>query len=75
MNIIGIDTSGKSSRLRGMNAEGESIFRKTLSRSKFLAFLSEAQVCLAMMATFRGTHHCGRKMFGLRKGPKMIPPV
>ena len=35
--IIGIDISRKSLQLHGANAEGEPVFRKTLSRGRFLA--------------------------------------
>ena len=43
--IIGIDISKRSFQLHGATAEGKPVFRKMLSRGKFLAFLSEVPPC------------------------------
>ena len=46
--IIGIDISKRSFQLH--TAEGKPVFRRTLSRGKFLGFLSEAPSCLVVEA-------------------------
>ena len=44
--IIGIDISKRSFQLHGATAEGKPVFRRTLSRGKFLDFLSKLPSCL-----------------------------
>ena len=44
--IIGIDASARSFRLHGAAAEGRPVFRKTPSRGRSPAFLSDAPSCL-----------------------------
>ena len=73
--IIGIDISKKSFQLHGATAEGEPVFRKTLSRGRFLAFLSEVPSCLVVMEACGGAHHWGRAIIDLGHACKLIPPV
>ncbi|MDE0524433.1 MAG: IS110 family transposase [Boseongicola sp.] len=73
--IIGIDISKKSFQLHGATAEGEPVFRKTLSRGRFLAFLSEVPSCLVVMEACGGAHHWGRAIIDLGHECKLIPPV
>ena len=54
--IIGIDISKRSFQLHGATAEGLPVFRKKLSRGKFLAFLSEVPPCLIVMEACGGAH-------------------
>lgn len=73
--IIGIDISKKSFQLHGATAEGEPVFRKTLSRGRFLAFLSEMPSCLVVMEACGGAHHWGRAIIDLGHECRLIPPV
>ena len=58
--IIGIDISKRSFQLHGATEAGDPVFRKKLSRSKLLAFLSEVPPCLVVMEACGGAHHRGR---------------
>ncbi len=44
--IIGIDISKRSLRLHGATADGQPVFRQSLSRGRFPSFLSELPSCL-----------------------------
>ncbi len=72
--FIGIDISKKSFQLHGATAEGEPVFRKTLSRGRLLAFLSEVPSCLVVMEACGGAHHWGREIVVLGHECKLIPP-
>ncbi len=73
--IIGIDISKRSFQLHGATAEGLPVFRKKLSRGKFLAFLSEVPPCLIVMEACGGAHHWGRQIIALGHACKLIPPL
>ena len=73
--IIGIDISKRSFQLHGATAEGKPVFRKSLSRGKFLAFLSKLSSCLVVMEACGGAHHWGREITAMGHECKLIPPV
>ena len=73
--IVGIDISKRSFQLHGATAEGKPVFRKTLSRGKFLAFLSEVPPCQIVMEACGGAHHWGRQIIALGHACKLIPPI
>ena len=75
INIIGIDISKRSFQLHGATAGGKPVFRKKLSREKFLVFLSEVPPCLVVMEACGGAHHWGRQIVALGHTCKLIPPI
>ena len=73
--IIGIDISRRSFQLHGATAAGEPVFRRTLSRGRFLDFLSGVPRCLVVMEACGGARHWGRAIIDLGRECKLIPPV
>ena len=73
--IVGIDISKRSFQLHRATAEGKPVFRKKLSREKFLVFLSEVPPCLVVMEACGGAHHWGRQITALGHRCKLIPPI
>ena len=73
--IIGIDISKRSFQLHGATAEGKPVFRRTLSRGKFLGFLSELPSCLVVMEACGGAHYWGRQIIAMGHDCRLIPPV
>ena len=73
--IIGIDISKRCFQLHGATTEGKPVFRKKLSRGKFLAFLAEVPRCLVVMEACGGAHHWGRQISSLGHACKLIPPA
>ena len=59
--------------LHGATVEGKPVFRKMLSRGKFLAFLSEVPPCQIVMEACGGAHHWGRQIIALGHACKLIP--
>ena len=55
MNIICIDSSGKTLNYMEWPAEGEPVHRKTTSRSKLLALLPEVRACLVRESYTKAT--------------------
>jgi len=75
VSIIGIDISKKSFQLHGATSEGSPVFRKKLSRGRFLTFLCEVPPCLVVMEACGGAHHWGRQIIALGHACKLIPPI
>ncbi len=73
--IIGIDISKRSFQLHGATADGQPVFRKTVSRGRFLAFLCKLPSCLVVMEACGGARHRGRQIIGFGHECKLIPPV
>jgi len=73
--IIGIDISKRSFQLHGATAEGKPVFRKKLSRGKFLSFLAEVPPCVVVMEACGGAHFWGRQIIALGHECKSIPPI
>ncbi len=73
--IIGIDISKRSFQLHGATAEGKPVYRKKLSRGKFLSFLAEVSPCVIVMETCGGAHFWGRQIIALGHECKLILPI
>ena len=73
--IIGTDISKKGFQPHGATAEGEPVFRRTLSRDRFPAFLSEAPSCPVVTEACGGGRRWGRAVIDLGHGCRLIPPV
>ncbi|MFX7328977.1 IS110 family transposase, partial [Acinetobacter baumannii] len=63
MNIttIGIDLAKNSFSLHGVDQHGKTVLRKTMSRSKLLAFMAQLPPCLVGMEACSGAHYWGRE--------------
>lgn len=81
MNIttIGIDLAKNSFSLHGVDQHGKTVLRKTMSRSKLLAFMAQLPPCLVGMEACSGAHYWGREFekLGHRIGimaPRFVAP-
>ena len=75
VSIIGVDISKRSFQLHGATAEGKPVFRKKLSRGKFLSFLAKVPPCVVVMEACGGAHFWGRQIIALGHACKLIPPI
>ena len=57
---LGIDLAKNSFSLHGVDAKGNVVLRKTLSRSKLLEFISQLPPCTIGMEACSGAHHWAR---------------
>jgi transposase len=73
--IIGVDLAKRSFQLHGAAADGSVVFRKQLSRSQFLAFLTRQPKCIVAMEACATSHYWGREIAKLGHEVKLIPPI
>lgn len=74
VSIIGIDLAKNVFQLHGARPDGSVAFRKKLSRSKLLSFLSSLSPCCVAMEACAGAHHWGRTIQALGHEVRLIAP-
>lgn len=72
---IGLDIAKLVFQAHGADAAGSVVFRKKLSCSRLLAFLSSQPSCLVAMEACTGAHHWGRELMRLGHEVRLIPPA
>ncbi len=75
VSIIGLDLAKNSFQAHGAETGGAVVFRKKVSRSKVLSFLSSQPPCLVAMEACASAHYCAREIGKLGHQVKLIPPV
>ena len=75
VSIIRVDISKRSFQLHGATAEGKPVFRKMLSRGKFLSFLAKVPPCVVVMEACGGAHFWGRQIIALGHACKLMPTI
>jgi transposase len=75
VSIIGIDLAKRVFQLHGATADGRVVFRKKLSRSNFLQFISEHPACVVAMEACATTHYWGREFSKMGHDVRLIPPI
>lgn len=75
VSIIAVDLAKQAFQVHGASAEGSVVFRKKLSRSQFLAFLSRQPACLVAMEACATSHYWGREIMKLGHTVRLIPPI
>jgi transposase len=73
--IIGIDLAKRVFQLHGAREDGSVVFRKKLSRSQVLAFVSQQSRCVAAMEACATAHGWGREFEKLGHDVRLIPPI
>ncbi|MES0151953.1 IS110 family transposase, partial [Mesorhizobium sp. M0012] len=75
VSIVAVDLAKQVFQVHGAAAEGSVVFRKKLSRSQFLAFLSRQPACLVAMEACATSHYWGREIMKLGHTVRLIPPI
>ncbi|BAB52415.1 transposase [Mesorhizobium japonicum MAFF 303099] len=75
VSIIAVDLAKQAFQVHGAAAEGSVVFRKKLSRSQFLAFMSRQPACLVAMEACATSHYWGREIMKLGHTVRLIPPI
>lgn len=73
--IIGVDLAKRVFQVHGAGRDGSVIFRKKLSRDRFLSFLATQPRCIVAMEACATAHGWGREIAGLGHEVRLIPPV
>jgi len=73
--IIGIDLAKRTFQAHGATSDGKVAFRKKLSRSQLLAFLTQQPRCVVAMEACATAHEWGRAARELGHEVRLIPPA
>ena len=72
--VIGLDLAKSVFQVHGVNAEGEVVARRKLSRSRVLAYFNQLEPCLVGMEACATAHYWGRELRALGHDVKLMPP-
>lgn len=75
VSIIGLDLAKNVFQAHGAGGDGAVIFRRKLSRTQLLKFMSEQPACIVAMEACAGAHHWGRAIGDLGHEVRLIPPA
>ena len=73
--MIGVDLGKRSFQLRGVREDGTDIFRKKVSRERFLAEVSGRGPCIVAMEACGSAHHWGRELRSMGFEVRPVPPI
>ena len=73
--LIGVDLAKQVFQAHGAAADGSVIFRRKLSRGRFLSFLAEQPRCIVAMEACATSHGWGREIELLGHSVLLIPPI
>ena len=72
--VSGLDLAKSVFQVHGINAEGEVVVRRKLSRSRVLAYFNQLEPCLVGMEACATAHYWGRELRALGHDVKLMPP-
>lgn len=73
--IVGVDLAKQVFQLHGAAADGRVLFRKKLSRTQFMHFMTSLPRCIVAMEACATAHFWGREMSSLGHEVRLIPPI
>ena len=74
VSIIGVDLAKNVFQLHGASADGQTMFRKKLSRLQFERFMVAQPACSVAMEACGGAHHWVRTLSDMGHAPLLIAP-
>jgi len=75
ISVIGLDLAKNVFQLHGVDADGEIVVRKQLSRSQLRQFLTRLEPCLIGMEACGGAHYWSRELTRLGHTARMMAPA
>ena len=72
--VIGLDLAKSFFQVHAIDAKGEVVVRRKLSRSRVIDFFSKLEPCLVGMEACATAHHWGREIRALGHEVKLMPP-
>ena len=73
--MIGVDLGKRSFQLHGVRDDGSAVFRKKVSRERFLAEVSEHGPRIVAMEACGSAHHWGRELQSMGFEVRLVPPT
>ena len=74
ISVLGIDLAKNVFQLHGINANGQVVLRKKLSRKQLSVFIANLPKCKVAMEACGGSHFWGRKFLEMGHEVKLISP-
>src|SRR5262245_22710057 len=74
LTTIGIDIAKNNIQLHGADDRGNVMFKKRVSREKFLPFMANLPKCLVGMEACGGAHYWARELVKLSFDVKLMSP-
>ena len=71
--VVGIDLAKSVLQVHGVDAKGEVVLRRWLSRSKLLGFFTELPPCLITTETCASAHYWARELMELGHEVRLTP--
>jgi transposase len=75
VSIIGLDLAKNTIQAHGAGEDGTVVFRRKVSRSKLLEFLTGFAPCVVAMEACAGAHYWGREIMRLGHEARLIAPA
>lgn len=72
---VGLDIAKNVFQARGVDAEGEVVFRKRITRAKLRDFFASLPKCLVGIEANASSHHWAREIGALGHTVKPMPPA
>ena len=72
--VIGLDLAKSVFQVHGVDAEGQVVLRRRLSRSKLLSFFAALPRCLVGMETCASANYWARELMALGHEVRLMPP-
>ncbi len=75
ISVIGLDLAKNVFQLHGVDADGEVVLRKQLSRAQLRVFFARLEPCLIGMEACGGAHYWSRELSRLGHAVRMMAPI
>jgi transposase len=72
---IGLDLAKNIFQIHGVDAEGNTVIRKRLSRSKVLSFFANLPRCIIGIEACATAHYWARELLAIGHEVKLMPPI
>ena len=72
---VGLDLAKNAFQVHAVDAKGEIVVARKLTRGRLVAFFAELPRCVVAMEACSSAHHWGRQLIGLGFEVKLIPPA
>lgn len=74
VSVVGLDLAKSVFQVHGVNAQGEAILRRRLTRGQLLKLFEKLPPCLVGMEACASAHHWARELTALGHEVKLMPP-
>ena len=72
---VGLDLAKKVFQVHAVDAKGDVVVARKLTRGRLIAFFAELAPCVVAMEACSSAHHWGRQLAALGHEVKLIPPA